>query len=282
MTFFTELEDIIYAPVEYIPVVGTVFSFKRAHIAYSEADWKRHWQSVSNFGWGLVRDAVLISGTAEAAPVIVIHAMAEALTDKLVEVYAAKSAEEAKIPMKKRISTANYHLLVTGETKEKSEATAKQLFRDGHPKGLRYFHRSHFVGRFTHPKFAARGENISLHLPNGFYPGATCIFSWKWTKDAAGVKNRPEHTKGTLKIDPGNDSGTSTRFDLATNENHYNFWGDILSEDKLWVKTRIDGDPVSFEMKRVKARRSDGSLLPSRVMHDGEVNSSTDWYVPGA
>ncbi|KAG7087867.1 hypothetical protein E1B28_013805 [Marasmius oreades] len=269
MTWFTELEDIIYAPVEYIPAVGTVYSFKRANIAYREGEWKRHWQSVSNFGWGLVRDAFLISELVEPAPVVIIHAMGEALTDKLVEVFSAKSTEEAKIPWNPKQNFAAggqdsesdglYHVLITGSTKEKSEATAKAIFQDGLPKGLRYFHRSHFVGRFTHETYAKDGENISLHLPNGLYPGATCVFSWKWTVDASGVANRPEHTKGTLRID----SGKPTGFGLATNENYCDFWGEIVSEDELKVKMQIPNwpDVISFEMKRVPGP------FPSRVMN---------------
>ncbi|VFQ63134.1 unnamed protein product [Cuscuta campestris] len=59
MTWCTELEEVAYSVVEYIPLVGTVYSLKRAGIAYTERDWLNHWQSLGNLLESSVCDIVL-------------------------------------------------------------------------------------------------------------------------------------------------------------------------------------------------------------------------------
>ncbi|KAI1465819.1 uncharacterized protein F4812DRAFT_437675 [Daldinia caldariorum] len=47
----------------------------------------RDCQSLANFIEGFIRDVVLVYGVTEATPVVLLHAMAESFTDKMIDIY---------------------------------------------------------------------------------------------------------------------------------------------------------------------------------------------------
>jgi len=267
MTWFTNVEDIVYSFVEYIPLVGSIYSFKRAGIAYQERNWTRHWQSVANLGESLIRDIIIFNETVEPLTVVILHTMAESLTDKLFEHYFTKASPPFKIrsTLNKALgdgivagsseegNEALGHVVVAGSTKERSEAEAKKLFT-GEAKGLHHFHGAIFTGKLKHPDWAPNGEEIRLRTPQGFYNNAPCQFSWKWTNDAGGSENRLEFTYGCLLIENDGDTTTfklSSRFGVyPTRWAGYDFKGTIIDANNLEVKAEIDG-VAEFTMKRV-------------------------------
>ncbi|KAJ4910136.1 Uncharacterized protein Rs2_04757 [Raphanus sativus] len=121
--WFTQLEDVAYSVVEYIPLVGTVYSLERAGIAYNERDWTRHWQSLGNFLESSVRDIILFKDIAEPTTVALIHTMAESLTDKLIEIY-HHEPKRPEVKITQKLDKQRGHVLIAesskGRSKEKS------------------------------------------------------------------------------------------------------------------------------------------------------------------
>lgn len=242
--WFTDLEDVTYTLVEYIPLLGTVYSLKRAGIAYKEHDWKRHWQSVANVVESSVRDAVLVTGTAETAPVVVLHTMAEAFTDKMVEIHFNRNPE---IQIRARPDPEQGHVLVA----ERSVGNVRDQVFDGQAKGVHHFYGAEFTGVLTHSQFAPNGERIQLNIPEGLFNGAQVTFTWRWTRDSNGVPNRPEATFGRIRLE----AGRPTRFGLSSRKGAggwggYDFWGTI-AKDVINATTRINDQEFQIRFRRV-------------------------------
>ena len=173
----------------------------------------------------------------------------EALSDKLTEYFTSDALPELKINnTNKPIQHHGNHVVVAGSTKEKVEKYAQQLFKNK-AKGVHQFHRAVFQGKLIHYKYAPKGEKIQLLLQQGFYDGAPCDFTWKWTVDDSGAKNRPEATWGPkIRLS----AGTPTKFGLSERKavgwQGYDFWGDIIDSKTLRVYAQIDSDDVTINM----------------------------------
>ncbi|XP_056854054.1 iso-A82775C biosynthesis cluster protein B-like [Raphanus sativus] len=244
--WFTELEEVAYSIVEYIPVIGTLYSLNRAAIAYRERDWTRHWQSLGNYLEGSVRDVILLSETAEPKEVAIIHTMAESFTDKMIELY-HKEPKRPEINITQKLDDQSGHVLVAESSQGKN---VSQLFGDK-AKGVHHFHGAVFTGTLTDPRYAPDGEKIRLDIPHGLYDGGRVTFSWKWTKNYYGEENVPEATYGRIKLD----AGTPTRFKLSSRKGAgwegYDFWGTIDSKDEINATTIIDNKETQIVFKRL-------------------------------
>ncbi|KAL1199396.1 hypothetical protein V5N11_015777 [Cardamine amara subsp. amara] len=245
--WFTQLEDVAYSVVEYIPLVGTVYSLKRPGIAYSERHWTRHWQSVGNFLESSIRDVILFSEIAEPTEVALLHTMAESFTDKMIEIY-HHEPNKPKVKITKKLDKRSGHVLVA----ESSEGKFKSQVFGGKAKGLHHFHGAVFIGTLILPTYAPNGEKIRLDVPHGLYDGARVTFSWKWTQDYNGVKNRPEVTLGRIQLR----AGTPTRFGLSSRKGAggwegYDFWGQVNSKDRIIATTKAVGREIQIVFRRV-------------------------------
>ncbi|KAJ6441522.1 Peptidase M20 domain-containing protein 2 [Purpureocillium lavendulum] len=185
--YFTAYEDLAHSVVEYIPLVGTLYSLARGAIAAVEHNQKHYWASVADAIEGSIRDVVLVAKFAEPVPVTLVHVMAESFTEKLIEIYHSKP----KVPevginyMLSRNTT--YIIISEARTQEKAAA-----FFKGMAKGVFYFYGANFVGTLWETNYAWAGEQIRLEFTRGVYDGAPVFLSWTWTRDSNGIAHRPE------------------------------------------------------------------------------------------
>lgn len=193
---------------------------------------------MANFAESAVRDVFLYAKFVEPAPVVIIHTMAESLTDKLIDIYTSDSRTE--IVVQEPIDKTKHHVLIAGRTKEQTDEVAAELF-ESKAKGIHHFHRSVFTGTLVEATYAPKGEKIWLRLPEGLYDGAKCTLMWRWTTDAAGVKNRPEHVYGRLSMVNGN----PTQFKLATRKGYYDFRGSVTGKDTIEAIVTDKGVDIS-------------------------------------
>ncbi|XP_056854337.1 iso-A82775C biosynthesis cluster protein B-like [Raphanus sativus] len=245
--WFTDLEEAAYSVVEFIPLVGTVYSLKRASIAYSKEDWVRHWQSVGNFLESSVRDVILFNEIVEFPEVALIHTMAESFTDKMIEIY-HREPKKPEIQITKNLDEESGHVLIAESSEGKF---ASQVFGDK-AKGVHHFHGAVFTGTLYDTNYAPNGEKIRLDIPQGLYDGAPVTFSWKWTSNYLGEENVPEATYGRIKLI----AGTPTGFKLSDRKGAagwegYNFWGQVYSKDQINVNTSIDGGETQIVFNRL-------------------------------
>ncbi|KAK7032238.1 hypothetical protein VNI00_013196 [Paramarasmius palmivorus] len=186
-SWFTDLEGIAYAFVEYIPLVGTLYSFSRTRRAHREGDFVREVASVTNLIQGSIRDAVLLTGTAEIAPVVVVHAALEGLTDKLADVFATGQVQSTTTTG--ALDQNKKYILFAGSTKDQAGQT-KARFEVNEHLGIHHFHGSLFKGKLNYTPYA-ENENIFVSLPDGISDKARCDVTWTWTKDASGTEKSP-------------------------------------------------------------------------------------------
>ncbi|KAJ4909156.1 Uncharacterized protein Rs2_03777 [Raphanus sativus] len=262
--FFSNLEEVAYSVVEYIPVLGTLYSLRRAATAYRPEDQTRRWQSVGNYIESSVRDVLLICKIGEPVLVALIHTMAESFTDKMIELYHHKPTEDKPIPtfeiseeLHRKLRKENGHVLIVHSRQADIKALERKVFQgegnQGKAKGVHHFHGAVFTGTLTDPRYApAPGVEIWLDIPQGLYEGASVTFSWKWTVDAYGTKNSPSATWGRIKLN----AGTPTDFQLSSRKGAsgwlgYDFWGTIDSKDEINATTKIGGENRNIVFKRL-------------------------------
>ncbi|KAK7020234.1 hypothetical protein VNI00_013194 [Paramarasmius palmivorus] len=223
-TYFTELEGIVYSFVEYIPVVGSWYSFSRARQAHREGDTVREIASAVNVIQGAIRDAVLIGQVAEPVPVVVVHAALEGLTDKLADVWATGKVEAASTPDKNKS-----HILFAGSTRELAEQT-KARFTINKNLGIHHFHGSLFEGKLNYDPYA-ENENLYISLPDGISEKARSDVTWTWTKDADGIEKASATVSSAKMSLLGNNK---FKFAPAGNDTNvfgfYYFQGEILDK----------------------------------------------------
>ncbi|KAI0767838.1 hypothetical protein C8Q74DRAFT_1439795 [Fomes fomentarius] len=233
----------------YIPLVGTLYSFKRANIAHVQDDDKRFWISLANFAEGAVRDVVLYAELVEPAPVVIIHTMAESLTDKLIDIYTSDSP--TKIKVQQPIDKTQDHVLIAGKTQEQTDKVAAELFKSK-AKGIQHFHGSVFTGTLVEEKYAPNGEKIWLYLPEGLYDGAMCTSMWRWTTSPP-WHALTEHTHGHLDLVPG----SPTTFQLRLGwKGLRNFHGSVTDKDTIQATMRIEDKDVVVTLTRQLPPRS--------------------------
>lgn len=244
--WFTQLEDVAYSVVEYIPLVGTVYSLERAGIAYNERDWTRHWQSLGNFLESSVRDIILFKDIAEPTTVALIHTMAESLTDKLIEIY-HHEPKRPEVKITQKLDKQRGHVLIAESSKGRSKG---EVF-GGKAKGVHHFHGAVFTGTLTHPVYAPKGEMVRLDIPDGLRDGAAVTFTWYWTTNYYGKKNVPEASYGRIKLI----SGTPTKFELYNLKGAgvagYDFSGEVISKDKIKATTTVGGTKTPIDFTRL-------------------------------
>jgi len=265
--WFTQLEDVGYSFVEYIPGLGSVYSGLRSLVAANAHDERRFAISLNNFVLGAIRDVTLLTGITEPPIAVIFHAVGENFSKKIYDIFhpedPTKPCEvDVDDPEKYKDhdgiqGTGQYrsYFIAAGATKLESKKFAETLFH-GKAKGLYHFHRSVFYGRIIEPHYArgkegAPGEEIYLLLSEGFREGAPCSFTWKWTIDAHSppIENRPDNTHGTISLTHTDTTGV-TMFTLKDRKGYYNFWGEIAHKDVIKVTTRVEGENVVIMMGR--------------------------------
>ncbi|KAJ6441879.1 hypothetical protein O9K51_05430 [Purpureocillium lavendulum] len=246
--YFTQFEDLKHSVVEYVPLVGTVYSISRGFMATVEEDRKQWWIAIADMFESSIRDAVLVAKWAEPLPVMLIHNMAESFTEKMIEIYHAPP-RPATINVKHMLKR-NLTYVVVSESQPNQHAGE---YFSGMAKGVYYFHGANFVGTLTQRLYASRGEEIRLQIPRGFYDGAPVMLSWRWTRDATGVRNRPEAVRGRIHLHVGD----PPRFDVrgrkgAGNWKGHEFWGSINSRISITIYIVIEAEIVKVDMDRVE------------------------------
>jgi len=233
--------------VEYIPLVGTLYSIKRVGAVYSERDWKHYWQSVADAIWGGVREGIVITPLGELMPVAIIHDMAANLTNDLIKMYfSAQATPEFRI--KKNLSPQECGYVIVAANDD-NNGPASRVFQGKH-KGVHHFHGSTFKGTIAQPSYAPRGETIQMHLPSGLYDNAPVEFIWCWTVDSYGVQNRPEHTLGKIVLRQGRPTGFRLSSRRGVNWEGYDFWGTVNSLNEIKATTRVGGVDIDITFSR--------------------------------
>lgn len=197
ITYFSDLEAIGYAFVEYIPLVGTIYSYSRTRQAYREGDFVREIGSVTNLIQGAIRDGFLLGEVVEPVPVIVVHAALEGFTDKLAEIWATGKIQPKSTPDKDK-----QYVLFAGSSKSKAEDTKRKFTSNKHL-GVHYFHGSLFRGKINNDY--ATNENLFVSFPDGISDKGRCNIVLTWTKDYMGVEKRPEWTIASKMVLLGDD-----------------------------------------------------------------------------
>jgi len=149
-----EWEELVDAFAEYIPGLGTWYSFKRMALSDPEADEREKWISGLNMFQAAIRDVVLVYGTAEPVPVVVVHAVGESITDKIVDILARDNSSPIDIGhiFKDRepiVDNDHFNVLVTGS--EKGSVAFAQKFKQKEENdfiGVLMFHQAVYAGKF--------------------------------------------------------------------------------------------------------------------------------------
>ncbi|KHN93821.1 uncharacterized protein MAM_08300 [Metarhizium album ARSEF 1941] len=248
-TWFHELEGLAYSVVQYIPGIGTLYSLQRAAVTYSQRDWVRYWESVVKLIEGTTRDVVLVSGTVEPVVVTVIHSMSESLSEKTLEMW-NKDPSDNKLKIEQELDKESGHIIIS----ESSPGQLEERVFEGMAKGLHHFHGAVFEGVIKEPSFSWKGEKFRMFMPEGLFTGATVTFMWRWTKSAFGTLNSPAATWGAIQLDKPDYSHTRFRLSRRMGSGGwagYDFWGEILSNDRIIAKTRVNGENVVIYLRRV-------------------------------
>jgi len=245
--WFSNFDAVIYAPVEYIPLVGTLYSVKRVDTVYSERDWTRYWQSVADAISGGIRDSIVKTTAAEPLVIAIIHSITVQLTNELIDKYFDASVTPT-FRVNKTLNPKEYGYVILA-AKDNGHGPANHVF-EGKQKGVHLFHNSIFNGIITHEWYAPDHQKIQMHLPSGLYDNAPVQFTWRWTTDSSGVKNRPEHSMGRIRLA----EGRPTSFGLTSFEGvgweGYKFWGTINSLDEIRATTHVGGKDIDIVFKR--------------------------------
>ncbi|KAE8391695.1 hypothetical protein BDV23DRAFT_182281 [Aspergillus alliaceus] len=138
-SFFTELEDVTYSIVEYIPLVGI---------------------SVANFLESSVRDVILVNEITQPAEVALLHTFAELFTDKMIDIFAG-SKHQVNSTSKQLDQQSGYVIIAEG-----SRGQLKSKVFESRAKGVHHFHGAKFKGRITDAQYAPKGEDIYLDIPH--------------------------------------------------------------------------------------------------------------------
>ncbi|KJZ80297.1 hypothetical protein HIM_00147 [Hirsutella minnesotensis 3608] len=174
---FTELEDIYYSVVEYIPGVGTLFLVWRSSIAYKEKEHKRYWHSVANALESYVRDVGIWFGLGQVIQMQLIYTMAESLAYKMTDIFVNDTASKALQTQFEHHPHLTYVLSAEGA----QDKFRKHIF-GGQAEGVHYFFVSVLSGIFEDVTGNARlGLGARLELPNGLYDYAPFTF-WTWNR----------------------------------------------------------------------------------------------------
>ncbi|KAI0514722.1 heterokaryon incompatibility protein-domain-containing protein [Xylaria bambusicola] len=136
-------------------------------------DWARHWQSVADFLESAIRDVTLFNRVTELSQVVVMHTIAESVTDKVIEIYyRGVDDPNNKIEVKGNLArldeSVGYVLIACGAANSDEKRRNKyrrrvheQVF-EGKAKGVHHFHGTRFKGTNTHPSYAKHSEGIQL------------------------------------------------------------------------------------------------------------------------
>ncbi|KAJ6444376.1 UDP-N-acetylglucosamine-dolichyl-phosphate N-acetylglucosaminephosphate transferase [Purpureocillium lavendulum] len=250
-TWFTQFEAITHSVVEYVPLLGTLYSVERAAISLREDDGPRYWQSLADAIESSVRDILIVQSWAEPIPVTLVHNMAESFTDRMIDIYHSWP-HTPEVGIKRLLNRRYEHVIVA----ESQIGKSADEFFTGKAKGVYYFYGARYEGILKESLYAPKGEIIRLDIPRGFYNGAPIMFTWKWTEDASGARNRPEATHARIKMRPG----TPMQFILRDRQGAggwvgYDFWGEINSRDSITAYTMIDGKSIRIDFKKIEGAR---------------------------
>ena len=145
---------------------------------------------MANFFESAICDIVLFREHTEPKTAMILHTMAESLTDKLIDMlFTKKAPPRIEVKVKMPLDKSAGHFVVSG-TQEGSRHEAERLFTS-QAKGIHQFHGAVFNGTLTYPLYTPKGKKIQLSLPIGFHENVPSHFMWKWTIDAASIHNRP-------------------------------------------------------------------------------------------
>lgn len=235
----------------HLPNLGTVYLFKRAGISDEYAKKRFFWESVANLLGGAVRDVMLTPTTGEAVRVVLVHPLTEVLPGEISNILDRGGMEDIELDRDLPACAAGREELVLagGRNEASARAAAELLFR-GAAKGVHYFHDAFFSGTLVNREYAPAGERLVVHFPEGVRAGARWLVIWRWTTDAAGVKNRPAYSTGRLRVD----AGTPVAFGFPGGERRgtYDFWGTVTDADHIALKMRMDGVDYDIPLKRTQ------------------------------
>ncbi|KAK7015480.1 hypothetical protein VNI00_019137 [Paramarasmius palmivorus] len=247
-TWFTDLEAVGYAFVEYIPLVGTIYSYSRTRRAYREGDYVREIGSVTNLIQGAIRDAVLLTGVVEPVPAVVVHAALEGFTDKLAEIWATGKVQASKTPDKNKS-----YVVFAGSTKARAEQTKARFTANKHL-GIHHFHGSLFRGKVNNEY--ASNENLFVSFPDGISDKARCEAVLTWTSDGAGVEKRPEWTVASKMTLLGNN-----KFKVVPDAGSQEVYGFYHFEGEV----RDKGQSIKFDIRSPKTKKIEATVTVERI-----------------
>jgi len=231
----SDWEELVYSFAEYIPEYGMIYSFRRSHWGYQARDDHMFWASAVNLVAGVARDVTLIFEATEPLAVVVIHAVAESTSDKWTELMARDRniITNYRLQGQPNRDGDHTHVLITSKSQKDSERAVKLL---QHQKGpflpaLR-LHKAIYLGKFNFEQYA-KNENFWLVFPTGLHDGGHCYALSTFSKDSAGISNRPVtslYPKINI-IDPANSLKFRLKSDGSSDE-YYWFEGVISSQGK--------------------------------------------------
>ncbi|KJZ70839.1 hypothetical protein HIM_09753 [Hirsutella minnesotensis 3608] len=255
--YFTPLENLLHSVVEYVPGFGTIYELIRLDEAESKGDTRNMWISFANACEAAVRDAVLLAGTEEVGTVVMLHTMAESMTDSALDVFLAHPSKPMKVNItKKEMYKEDRHYMLWPGKKDQKEPTPIDAINElDRMKGAHYAGAT-FQGKLTHYKYAPNGVWVRFNMPHGIYDGAGVTFAWKWETNDNGEHNVPEATHGTIKLDRDNGFGLRTRKGQGGWVG-YDFWGKFKSKDHIEGWLGFDGQPIEIDFRRQKKGRVD-------------------------
>ncbi|PHH64365.1 hypothetical protein CDD81_4722 [Ophiocordyceps australis] len=244
-------EALWHSAVEYVPGLGTIYSFERSLFAAVEGEAALFWASLADCVESVARDVFIVAKVTEPAYVVMLHSIAEAFGEKVIEVYHKRLQE---VPVSKPLDPGKAHVLVAEST---AHEHGRAIF-EGQGKGVFYFFNSTFYGTLRHPHWASQGSEVQLRIRQGLYNGAPVLFTWEWNKDAPPGGKRPMAVKGHIQLYsdihvPGKKKHTT--FDVVDgtvfgSREPFEIFGIVVSKDSLRVCMLVQEDPMCFNMNR--------------------------------
>jgi len=187
-------EELEYSFAEYIPYYGTFYSFK--HIAHTNrGDTQSAWISGVDALGGVARDLRLCFEAMEPISVVVVHAMAESVSDKVADFLTSCRTVQIRHRFQHdqpKMDIEHVNVLIAGNTRAHCDSAIQKLNAKDETDflGVLGFHQSVYIGKFNYSGHAS-DENIFLTFPAGMQMDAPCYIFTTFTKDAKGERNRP-------------------------------------------------------------------------------------------
>jgi len=223
-----------------------------------EADEREKWISDLNMFQAAIRDVVLVYGTAEPVPVVVVHAVGESITDKIVDILARDNSSPIDIGhiFKDREPTVdNDHFNAPATGSEKGSAAFAQKFKQKEENdfvGVLMFHQAIYVGKLDADAWGdwIENENLYLTFPEGMREDGRC-FIYITVTEGKGMFKRPiTSIHSRLKLAKRWD-----QFRLEGGDDYYGFAGDVRNGGEHIVLNMTEhGIPVGLVLLTIQKK----------------------------